>query len=274
MKIGYVCTNYNNSALSREAVSSLRRNGGHEFRIVVVDNHSDKENVEALKDLANEFENVELILNQENAGYFRGLNLGIRHLRARHPDIDIIVVGNNDLVFPTDFAESIRKNVATFEKYPVVSPDIITLDGIHQNPHVISKIGKFREFIYDLYYANYYVALGIRQMAKLSRGFTDRPDETRHDVAQEIYQGYGACYVLGPVFFRHFEELWAPTFLMHEEYFLSKQLSDKGLSVYYEPSIKVQHRCHGAMATITGRKAWEAARAAQRIYRQHVKIFN
>jgi GT2 family glycosyltransferase len=76
------------------------------------------------------------------------------------------------------------------------------------------------------------------------------------------------------VFFRHFEELWAPSFLMHEEYFLSKQLSDKGLSVYYEPSIKVLHRCHGAMATITSRKAWEAARAAQKIYRQHVRIFS
>jgi GT2 family glycosyltransferase len=274
MKIGYVCTNYNNSALSREAVCSLRRNGGHEFRIVVVDNNSDKENVEALKNLANESEHVELMLNKDNVGYFRGLNLGIRHLRATQPDIKIMVVGNNDLVFPDDFADAISRNLSTLEQHAVVSPDIVTLDGVHQNPHVISKIGKFREFIYNLYYANYYLAIAIRKVARLSRGFTDRPDEAHHEVAQEIYQGYGACYVLGPEFFRHFEELWAPTFLMHEEYFLSKQLSDKGLGVYYEPSIKVQHHCHGAMATITGRKAWEAARAAQKIYRQHVKIFS
>jgi GT2 family glycosyltransferase len=274
MKIGYVCTNYNNSADTREAVCSLWRNGGDEYRIVVVDNNSNSENVEALKNIASEFRHVELILNKDNVGYFKGLNMGIRHLRARQPDINIMVIGNNDLVFPGDFATSLRGRLATFEKYAVVSPDILTLDGVHQNPHVISKIGKFREFIYNLYYANYYLAIAIRKVARLSRGFTDRPDETHHEVAQEIYQGYGACYVLGPEFFRHFEELWAPTFLMHEEYFLSKQLSDKGLSVYYEPSIKVQHRCHGAMATITGRKAWEAARAAQKIYRQHVRIFS
>jgi len=274
VKIGYVCTNYNNSVLSREAVSSLRRNGGgHEFWIVVVDNNSDKENVEALKKVAIEFAHVELILNQENVGYFKGLNLGIRRLRASQPDIKIMVVGNNDLVFPDDFADSVSRNLSTLEKHAVVSPDIVTLDGVHQNPHVISKIGKFREFIYNLYYANYYLAIAIRQLAKLTRSFTDRSDETQHDVAQEIYQGYGACYLLGPVFFRHFEELWAPSFLMHEEYFLSKQLSDKGFSVYYEPSIKVRHRCHGAMATITSRKAWEAARAAQKVYRQHVRIF-
>jgi GT2 family glycosyltransferase len=274
MKIGYVCTNYNNSADTREAVCSLLGDGGDEYRIVVVDNHSDGKNVEGLKNVASEFQHVELILNQDNVGYFKGLNMGIRHLRTSRPDIHMMVVGNNDLVFPADFAESIRRNLSTLEKYAVVSPDIVTLDGAHQNPHVISKIGKFREFIYNLYYANYYLAIAIRQLAKLTRSFTDRPDETRHDVAQEIYQGYGACYVLGPVFFRHFEELWAPSFLMHEEYFLSKQLSDKGLSVYYEPAIKVLHRCHGAMATITGRKAWEAARAAQKIYRQHVRIFS
>ena len=273
MKIGYVCTNYNNTAFTREAVRSLVKNDRHEFRIVVVDNHSDEGNVEALKNLAAEFQEVELILNQENAGYFRGLNLGIRRLRSSQPDINIMVVGNNDLVFPTDFAEALRRNLPLLEKYAVVSPDIITLDGEHQNPHVIHRISKFREFIYDLYYTNYYFALAIRKLAKLTRSFTDRADETHHDVAQEIYQGYGACYFLGPVFFHHFEELWAPTFLMHEEYFLSKQLSDKGLSAYYEPSIKVRHSCHGAMATITGRKAWEAARAAQKVYRQHVRIF-
>jgi GT2 family glycosyltransferase len=82
MKIGYVCTNYKNTTDTQEAVSSLWRNGGHEFRVVVVDNNSDNENAEALKKLAREFEHVELILNRENVGYFRGLNLGIRHLRC------------------------------------------------------------------------------------------------------------------------------------------------------------------------------------------------
>lgn len=274
MKIGYVCTNYNNTADTREAVCSLLKDGGEEYRIVVVDNSSDGKNVEALKSVAHEFQHVELVLNKENVGYFRGLNIGIRHLRGRQPDIHLMVVGNNDLVFPADFAESIRRNLPTLEKHAVVSPDIVTLDGVHQNPHVISKIGKFREFMYNLYYANYYLGIAIRELAKLTRGFTDRPDETQHEVAQEIYQGYGACYVLGPEFFRYFEELWAPSFLMHEEYFLSKQLSDKGLSVYYEPAIKVLHRCHGAMATITSRKAWEAARNAQKVYRQHVRIFS
>ena len=273
MKIGYVCTNYNNTTYTREAVCSLLKNGGHEFRIVVVDNHSDAANVEALKSLAREFQEVDLILNKVNAGYFKGLNLGIRHLRSKEPDTNLIVIGNNDLVFPTDFAESLCRNLSIFEEYPVVSPDIITLDGLHQNPQLIRKISKFREVIYDLYHASYYLAVVIRKIAKLTRSFTDRPDESYHDVAQKICQGYGACYILGPVFFRHFEELWAPTFMMREEYFLGKQLREKGLSLYYEPSIKVEHCWHGAMGKLVGKTGWEVERDSHRIRRQHERIF-
>lgn len=272
MEIGYVCTNYNNSGYTREAVRSFLTNGNHKYRVLVVDNCSDAESVRTLKQLPSEFRNVEIVLNAENKGYFRGLNEGIRHLRARFPHLQFIVVGNNDLVFPPDFVASIQRKATLFEKYPVISPDIVTLDGVHQNPHVVSRISKVREFVYDLYYANYYLAIVIRTLAGLSSRWTDRPDEASHLVAQEIYQGHGACYVLGPVFFRHFEELWAPSFLMHEEYFLSKQLSDKGMRVFYEPSIKVEHHWHATMAKLPGRKVWEAARDAHRVYRQYVKI--
>jgi GT2 family glycosyltransferase len=273
MIFGYVCTNYKNSAYTQGAVRSLMSNGGDEFRVVVVDNNSDSKNVDVLKNLAREFRQVELILNKENVGYFRGLNMGIRQLRSSQPEINIMIVGNNDLVFPADFAETLKKNLSTLEKYAVVAPDIITLDGVHQNPHVIRKISKPREFIYDLYYANYYLGIAIMKLAKASRRFTERQDATQHEIAQEIYSGLGACYVLGPEFFRHFEELWAPTFLVHEEYFLSKQLNDEGLCIYYEPAIKVLHHFRAAMAALGDREAWRISRDAHKMRRQYVKVF-
>src|ERR1700676_135036 len=104
--------------------------------------------------------------------------------------------------------------------HPVICPDIVTLDGIHQNPHVIERISRIRELVYDIYYSYYYVALLIRRLASLTARFTDRTDETEWSVRRLIYQGHGACYVLGPAFFRNCAELWAPTFLMGEEFFL------------------------------------------------------
>jgi len=274
MKLGYVCTNYNNSAYTRDAVSSLCGNGGDRYRIIVVDNHSDEQNVETLKSIASEWQHVELILNKENVGYFKGLNIGIRRLRSIQPDINVIVVGNNDLVFPADFAECIDRNLPNLEKYAVISPDIVTPDGVHQNPHVIHKIGMFREFIYSLYYANYYLGTAIQKLANAGRGFTERRDTGQHGIAREIYAGLGACYLLGPLFFRHFEELWAPTFLMNEEMFLSKQLSDKGLHIYYEPHIKVLHHNHASRGALGDKATWHAGRDAHKIFRRHVKMFS
>lgn len=273
MRIGYVCTNYNNSLLTCDATSSLIRCAADDCRIVVVDNHSDHENVEILERLSSRHSQIELILNEENVGYFNGLNIGIRHLRRTQPSLDLVIIGNNDLLFPEDFLEKVQASASIFERYAVVSPDIITLDGFHQNPHVISRISPIRELIYDLYYSNYYLALIIARTAKLTRAFTDRPDERFHEVPQEIYQGYGACYLLGPLFFQHFEELWAPTFMLHEEYFLSKQLQDQDMTVFYEPGIKLLHRCRGATGDLGNRTVWELGRNAQKVYRQYVKIF-
>jgi hypothetical protein len=60
---------------------------------------------------------------------------------------------------------------------------------------------------------------------------------------------------------------------MGEEFFLSKMLKDKGLSIYYEPAIHVIHRCHAAIDNVPNKRMWEISREAHRIYRKHVKIF-
>jgi GT2 family glycosyltransferase len=273
MKIGYVCTNFNNTRFTRDAVESFLK-GGHDSQIVVVDNRSDDHNRQMLKELGAAFSNVDLLFNDENVGYFPGLNVGLKHLRQRYPGIDYIVAGNNDLVFPSDFSLRLRENSQHLQSHAVISPDIITVDGVHQNPHVIAAISKRRELIYDLYYSSYVLARIIGKVAKLTRALTDRSDEQRWQIAGPIYQGHGACYILTPTFFRHFEELWAPSFLMGEEFFLSKQLSDKGMQVYYEPAIQVVHHLHASVGKIPSKKIWEISRQAHKTYRKYVRIID
>lgn len=275
MQIGFVLTNYNNSILTRNAVESIRLNeSGRDAFIVIVDNKSDEINIELLKNIKDDFINIHLIFNDENIGYFKGLNKGIEYLRNYHNDIDHIVIGNNDLIFPKYFINSIYNNLRIFELYAVISPDIITLEGVHQNPHVIAKISKFREVIYDLYYLDYRLSVIITYIAKITRNISDRKDEEQYNIAQTIYQGYGACYILGPLFFKHFDLLWAPTFLMGEELFLSKQLESKKLKIYYEPSILVNHHDHQTICKMPGKKYWEFSRDAHKVYRKYVKIWN
>jgi GT2 family glycosyltransferase len=276
MKLGYICTNYNNSHYTVEAVRTLVASAGdkHQLCVIVVDNLSTAEHRDTLKQLAAEYPCVDLILNQENVGYFPGLNCGIRHARAKYPDFEYFVIGNNDLVFSQEFCDQLVSQRELLQTHAVVSPDIVTLDGEHQNPHVVTSISKTREIIYDLYYANYMMARVILWLARLSKRMTKRDDHLDHRKAQYIYQGHGSCYLIGPNFFANFKELWAPTFLMYEEYFLSKQLNDKNMSVYYTPTIEITHCYHGSMQAIPNRIIWEYARKSHFVYRKNTRFFN
>lgn len=273
MKIGYVCTNYNNSEYTQKAVKTLLSNTRHTYEVVVVDNNSNIDEAAILKSLGDQLSNVEIISNACNVGYFRGLNVGITALRTKHPDIEWMVIGNNDLEFPADFSDRLANATQTLRAYPVVSPDVVTIEGEHQNPHVICDISPVREMFYDLYYSNYYLGIVIQKLARLLPRLSERTDEEQWRVSRPIYQGHGSCYLLGPQFFENFEELWAPTFLMSEEYFLSKQLSDAGFMIFYEPAIQVIHHWHGSLEKLPNRKRWSFAREAHREYRKYVKWF-
>lgn len=274
MKIVYVCTNYNNSSLTVAAVNSLAKNVNHDIRVYVVDNASRVEEVEVLRGLARETTIVHLIENVENIGYFSGLNLGITAaIRDADPAELWVIAGNNDLEFPVDFCSVIEREQQQYRKHSVIAPDVVTLDGHHQNPHVISSINTIREIFYDLYYANYYLGLLIYKTSKLFPKATRRGDEDHWQTPGPISQGHGSCYLLTPRFFSQFDAFWAPTFMMSEEFFLSLQLKRVGEQVFYSPAIRVTHHWHGSLQELPSRRRWNMARDAHREYRKYVKLF-
>lgn len=274
MQLGFVFVNYNGSSDSIAAVRSLQQSDRFEtFRIVIVDNASADEHINAINAALGNLSNVHLYRSNQNLGYFPALNAGIEYLRANHPEADHLIIGNNDLLFAPDFYQQLEKKADVLAICPVVSPDVVTEGGVHQNPHVISKISPLREIVYDFYHSSYLAAKLVTGMAKLTHKFTDRKDEEQHDVAQYIYQGHGSVYILTPLFFQHWKKLWAPTFLMSEEFFLAVQLMQKDMRVYYEPAIQVVHRCHASMGKLPGKKVWGFSQTAHREYRRHVDIW-
>jgi GT2 family glycosyltransferase len=271
----FIFTNYNNSSFSKDVVKSIRSlDLKKDIKIILVDNASNNKQREELDKIKKVYKNVHIIYNNPNVGYFRGLNIGISYARANWPRYQYFIIGNNDLIFPKSFLKRLLDKKHLFLKYPVVSPNIITIDGIYQNPHVIKRISKVREFFYSLYHFNYVLARIIVKLAQLTIRISDRKDEEAHKVSQEIYQGYGACYILGPLFFKHFNQLWAPSFLMYEEFFLSKQLLDKGLKIYYEPSIGLTHAAHASTGKLSNKQMWLYSRQSYKIYREYINIFS
>ena len=243
----FILTNYNNSDITGEAIKSILNNiidNEFNIEIIIVDNDSNLNERNKLREISKLIKVVKVIYLSENIGYFKGLNEGIKNLKNSSNFYDFVVVGNNDLFFKNNFLKSVYENYNLFKNYPVVSPDIIRLDGFHQNPHVTKPISKFRKIMYDAYYSNYYLSKIISFAANMTRKYTQRGDEKSYNIGGEIIEGYGACYLLGPLFFKYFEYLLAPTFLMGEEFFLYHQLKEKNYRIYYEPNIKVNHHDH------------------------------
>jgi GT2 family glycosyltransferase len=273
MKLGYVCINFNNTAVTIEAIESLVRNTGHDLYTVVVDNASQQDEQVALASYCKGKPHCVAILNRENVGYFPGLNLGIERIRAERPDINWLVIGNNDLEFSEDFVNRLEGLQDTYAPYCVVSPDIVTLDGAHQNPHVVSGLSPLREAMYDLYYSDYYIGRLILNIVGLfPRRLSERGDEKQWQQPREIYQGHGSCYILTPKFFEKIDRLWAPTFLYYEEYFLSHQLAEVGERILYHPGVSILHKCHHSFSKLPKRKVWKFSRDAHREYRKYVSI--
>lgn len=279
MPVGFVFTNYDNARYTRGAVASLHAQASvaaGDVRVVIVDNASRADDVAALRAIAREFPGTELLLQDRNLGYFPGLNVGIRHLRRAPRPVAHMVVGNNDLEFPPDFVLRVREHAEVLERWAVVAPDLVAPDGQHQNPHVLRPIGRARRAVWDVYFGSYAAARLVGAAARATRRFTVREENARgsrlHERAGPIEQGYGACYLLGPEFFRHFEALCAPTFLMQEEFFLQEQLRLIGQQTYYDPRFVVRHHHHATMGAMPGRRHWELSRASHLTYKRYLAM--
>ena len=277
MKLGYVCTNYNNSSFTQAAIASLCGDAADgEVQVVVVDNRSRDEDVAALRAMAAECPHVDLVLSPENVGYFAGLNIGIDRMQERFPQFEHLVIGNNDLVFPPGFRKTVERHRDILDTWAVVAPDLVTPDGTHQNPHVLHPISRLRRSIWDLYYVSYGIAVVIRYVARATKRFTIRaengPASQLYKTPGLIEQGYGACYLLGPKFFRQFRRLFAPTFMMQEEFFLYEQLRGIDQMTYYDPRFVVQHVGHATMDTLPSRRHWQLSRDAHRVYKRYLAL--
>ena len=113
MNICFIFTNYNNSLLSINAILSIWQIvDGEKPNIIIIDNNSELKEEELLRKFLSENsdENLHFLFEENNVGYFRGLNIGIRYSKTLDTQFDYTVVGNNDLIFPNHFLKTLLKN--------------------------------------------------------------------------------------------------------------------------------------------------------------------
>jgi GT2 family glycosyltransferase len=263
----FITVVYNNYEDTEKFCKSLRqqdRSTEFQLRCVIVDNSTDATVSAMLSSLTCDF--VSVLRPHENVGYFGGLNYALE--RYDCSKLSCVVVCNNDLEFAPDFCRTFIETKFSHDTF-VVCPNVVTLDGFPQNPHVLLPLSRIAKVRIDLYYSHYYVAAFLKTVKRVISRATPRGFLRKRPTAScFVHMGIGACYLLLPEFFKHFTKLHYPFFLYGEEAFLSAQVHERGGRLYYCSTLTIRHKESATLSKIPARVNYEYARSGYRTYRK------
>lgn len=265
--IRFICVNFNNSSYTIKMCESLQlqigRDLDYKINCSIVDNSTNNEDSKEIEEYSKNYSWIDYIPAPKNFGYFGGLNYGLS--MTSPVDHDFVVICNNDLVFDKYFCNKIFVKKYD-ENIFAVCPDVVTMDGIHQNPHHLKNISWFRLLQFDLFFSNYYIAMLMSHILRLVRPVKSSPPQPQKGC--EIHRGVGACYVLTSEFLRRFDKLNFPHFLYGEEVYFSDQIHAADGILWFDPELLVQHAESATLAKIPKRTAYEFARCGYWDYRK------
>lgn len=238
------------------AMSVLATQKYSDINIIIVDNGSPNDSAEQLENYFKHEQRVHVIVSDENLGFAKGNNLGIKYARE-HFEPDFIVVANSDIIFEqSDYCEKV---VEIYERkpYAILGGDIIDADRVqHFNPVA-------RNRIYTIPY--------MRKQALVSEGkawlyriikllHMKKKVENKEEVATREVEGksvvansrveeelknvllHGCCMVFSKDFFQKLDGFWPETFLYAEEEIIYYLAMKKNLKIVYSPEIVCMHK--------------------------------
>lgn len=241
MKISYVILHYiaiNETIECVNSIKNISKDEQNEYLIVIVDNCSPNDSFELLKKEFRDIDDIVIFRNQKNEGYARGNNVGYRYAKNKWK-ADIIVQINNDTVIKQKDFNKILVEKCKNDKYYVIGPDIITMDGFHQNP-VPKKLFGLKELkVYRIkkIVKIILIILGIDNLLKKKDVYSRK--QIKGDVENEFL--HGACYIFTPKYLNSFDGMHSDTFLFWEEDILMLMLKRKKMPVLYTSDLHIYH---------------------------------
>lgn len=260
----FIAVNYNNSQFTIEYVQSIiNLDYLKEIRIIIVDNDSEKEDYLNLERELSDIKNLTLIRNSANIGYFKGLNIGITSINDINESI--VIVSNNDVKFAPNFLVNFEK-IRYDNSVMVIAPNIITSEGVHQNPHHLNRISKMEKLLFRMYYSNYQIGKVMTVVSSLLKKRNLYRNNIAYDKEIYIYQGVGACYILTENFFRCYSKLDDSVFLWGEEALLANQVDLVEGKTLYNPNIIVHHNESSSISAIPSKKVYQISKQSYKTY--------
>ena len=228
MKIATIILNYNSSADCHKCIGYLKAQQGVEQEIVVVDNCSRDDELNAVEMLCKE-QGCTFIANNENRGYNAGNNVGLRY--AAEKGYEFALIANPDMEFPqTDYLATLLAKMQEDENIVVCGSDIVTPQGVHQNP---KKRGKDNLRSYFSW---------ITEILGRNKKRNDNPEWIEDPAVSKYCRCLnGCCFIIRMDFTKEIGFFDENTFLYGEEPILGALVEENGKKMYYTANTFAVH---------------------------------
>jgi len=144
-KVSVIILNWNGSHYTIPCIKSLLKSSYQDFEIILVDNGSEKEDIQAIEKEFKNNEKIKIIKNRENKGFAEGNNIGVRN---SSPESKYALLLNNDTTVGEDHLKELVEGIESDEKIKAIGC------GYREKPvkqlHTLSLVG------FDSLYPNKY----------------------------------------------------------------------------------------------------------------------
>lgn len=248
--VSFIILHYISTDITKDCVESILENIEYDnLSIIIVDNASPNGSGKELQALYHGNDKICVLLNRYNQGFAKGNNLGYTYAIEKKK-ADFIVITNNDTFFMQKNFIQIMQRCYMEQKTALIGPDIVTPEGLHQNPyreHVITyKEAKRWYYKRCLWTAalkmERILKTGRLQMLYDQQGKKSKQGKdytcSRKDVVLQ-----GACIIFTPKHIEAMDYAFFPdTFMYCEEDILTYITIKREAHTYYEPALRVLHK--------------------------------
>ncbi|WP_027218663.1 glycosyltransferase [Butyrivibrio fibrisolvens] len=251
-KVTFVILHYLSVEVTDKCIQSILDNISYDnYLVVVVDNGSPNNSGKLLQEKYQTESKVSILLEKDNLGFSKGNNVGYKYAKQTLKSDFIIVINNDTIINQASFVEKCI-NIFETDKYYVMGPDIVNLNGVHQSPqrdHVITfgevLIWYFKRLLfYMCLFGKVSLGKKIRKIIieKYHENDARRINSFCWQKKQERIELQGACFVFSPVYIKAndiaFEEL---TFMYGEEATLAWKCKKNNWKMLYSPDVHIKH---------------------------------
>ncbi|MDF1832965.1 MAG: glycosyltransferase [Porticoccaceae bacterium] len=216
-KVSLILLNWNGKDDTLACLKSVQDINYTNYDVVVVDNGSSDDSVNAIKQ---EFPDITLLETGANLGFAEGNNVGIRYALKQHPDFILLL--NNDTVVETDFLDQLISYAASKGNKGLFGPKINYFD----QPDTLWWAGsKWNAEALEFEHT------GINQR-----------DSGAYDQAREIDYVCGCALLIPTKIINEIGLMDPQYFLTYEETDWCYRAREAGYASYYVPQSRIYHK--------------------------------